>query len=190
LKKQKILIGSINLIFLHGKLWIIPFWLMRWKLWGVLVWGQLWIPYSKINFEVVYLTQFSIFFEKNKNIGCRLFITTFQLLGLAIFDSITKFMTILNFESFSISFYLLSFSYMLYNSKWSEIFQAHRKLDLKNESKEALPIWTFFHANVTLWSAATWFLTQPKKAFLSIQTLISCNPHGRNFWNFFHIFSN
>jgi len=48
----------------------------------VLVCGQLWILYSKINFEVLYLTQFSIFFEKNKIIGGRLFIATLQPLGL------------------------------------------------------------------------------------------------------------
>jgi len=50
--------------------------------------------YSKINFKVIYLTQFSIFFEKNKIIGCRLFIPTLKPLGLAFFNSITKFLTI------------------------------------------------------------------------------------------------
>jgi len=31
--------------------------------------------YSKINFEVFYLTQFLMIFDKNKIIGCKLFIT-------------------------------------------------------------------------------------------------------------------
>jgi len=42
---------------------------------------------------------------------------------------------------------------------------------------------------VSLWSAAALFFTGPKKQFLSIQMLISCNSHGGNFWNFFHMFS-
>jgi len=36
-----------------------------------IVCGQLWIFYSKINFKVLYLTQFSVVFEKNKITGCR-----------------------------------------------------------------------------------------------------------------------
>jgi len=82
------------------------------------------------------------------------------------------------------------FSYMLYNSKWFEIFQACSQLALMNESKELPPFWTFFHTNVTLWSAASHFFVRPKKWFLSIQILILCNLLGGNFWNFFHIFSN
>jgi len=42
---------------------------MSQKLQGVLVCGQLWILYSEINSEVLYFTQFSIFFEKEKNHG-------------------------------------------------------------------------------------------------------------------------
>jgi len=76
------------------KFWIIPFRSMSQKLWGVLVCGQLWIPYSKINLEVLYLIQFSMFFEKNKILGFRLFIMTLQPLGLEFFNSITKFLTI------------------------------------------------------------------------------------------------
>jgi len=102
-----------------------------------------WILYSKINFEVLYLIEFSIFLEKNKIIECRLFITTLQPLGLAFLNSITKFLIILYFESFSISFYLLFFSYILYNSKCSQ-------LALKNESKEVPPFWKNFHTNVSL----------------------------------------
>jgi len=43
--------------------------------------------YSKINFEVLYLTQILIFLEKNKNIRCRLFITTIiTTIGIGIFQ--------------------------------------------------------------------------------------------------------
>jgi len=42
---------------------------------------------------------------------------------------------------------------------------------------------------MTLWSATTLFFARPKK-ILSIQMLMSCNPLGGNFWNFFHIFLN
>jgi len=77
---------------------------------GVLVCEQLWILYSKLKFEVLYLNQFTIFFEKNKIMGYRLRSTTFQPLGLA-------------FESFSTSFYLLFLSYMLYNYRWSNFFK-------------------------------------------------------------------
>jgi len=116
---------------------------MRWNLWGVLVGKQLWIFFSKINFEIFHLTQFSIFFEKNKIIGCRFFITTLEPLGLRkIYNSIPRQISILN--HFLLFFYLLFFSYMLYNLKWFEFFQAYRELDLKNESKEAPPTWTFF----------------------------------------------
>jgi len=48
-----------------------------------LICGQLWILYTKTNFEVLYLIQFSIFWEKNKIIGCRLFIITLQPLDFA-----------------------------------------------------------------------------------------------------------
>jgi len=48
----------------------------------------------------------------------------------------------------------------------------------------------FFHINLTLWSAAARFSAGPKKGFLSIQTLKSCNLHGGNSWVFFHIFLN
>jgi len=90
---------------------------------------------------------------------------------------------------FFLSFYLLFFSYMLYNSKWSEIFEACSQLALKNESKELPPFWTFPYTNVSLWSATTQFFVGPKKGFLSIQTLISYNLHGEKFWNFFpHLF--
>jgi len=51
-------------------------------------------PYSKINFAVLYLTQFSMFSEKNKILGFRLFIITLQPLGLEFFNCITKLSTI------------------------------------------------------------------------------------------------
>jgi len=60
----------------------------------VLVCGHLWILYSKINFEGLYFTQFSIFLEKNKTIRYRLFIKTLQPLGLEFFNSINKLLTI------------------------------------------------------------------------------------------------
>jgi len=41
-----------------------------------------------------------------------------------------------------------------------------------------------FYTNVSLWSATAWFFAKPKKWLWSIQMLISCNLHGRNFWNF------
>jgi len=107
-QKQKSEIDFLN-FYIYGKLWIIPFLSMSQNLWGVFVCGQLWIVYSNINFEVLYFTQFSISFEKNKNIGCRLFTTTLQPLGLSFFNSMTKFLTILYFESLSTSFYLLFF---------------------------------------------------------------------------------
>jgi len=53
-----------------------------------------WIFYSKIKFEVIYFIQFSIFLEKNKIRGYRLFITTLQPLGLTFFNSIINFLTI------------------------------------------------------------------------------------------------
>ena len=77
---------------------------------------------------------------------------------------------------------------MFYNSKWFEIFWACIQLDSKNETKEAQPFFTFFHKNVTFWSAAARVFTGPKKSSLSLQMLISCNLYGGNFWNFFHIF--
>jgi len=64
---------------------------------------------TQINFEVFYFTQFSNFLKKIKIIGFRLFITTLQLLELAFFNSIIKFLKILYFEPFSISFYLQFF---------------------------------------------------------------------------------
>jgi len=82
---------------------------MSQKLKGVLVCGQLWIPYSNIIFEVLYLTQFSIILEKNNKIRRRIFITSLQPLGLAFFNSINKLLTIQHFESFPTSFHLLFF---------------------------------------------------------------------------------
>jgi len=163
---------------------------MSQKLWGVLVCRQLWILYSKINFEVFYFTQFSIFFEEKKNHSMWIVYYNVSTIGIGIFQFQNKILNKIVFWIILYFFLLLFFSYMLYNSKWFEIFQACSQLALKNESKEAPPFGAFFHANVTLWSAAACFFAGLKKWFLSIQTLISCNPHGGNFWNFFHIFSN
>jgi len=152
------------------------------KLWGLLVCGQLWILYSKINFKVFYFIQFSIFFEKDKIIGCRLFIMTLQLLGLAFLNSITKFLIILYFESFSTSFYF--FSYMLYNSKWFENFQACDQLVLKNESEEPPPFWTFF---IQMWACEVQllsFLQGPKKIVVNSKAHIFQSTRWR-FLKFF-----
>jgi len=91
-QKLKFEIDILDLC-IRKKLWIIPFQWMNQKLWGVLVCGQLWILHSKTNFDVVYSTQFAIFFGKNKILGCRLFITTLQPLGLTFFNFIIKFFT-------------------------------------------------------------------------------------------------
>ena len=72
----------------------------------------------------------------------------------------------------------------------SWIFWACSQLDLKNETEEAQPFFTFFHKNVTFWSAAARVFRGPKKGSLSLQMLISCNLYGGHFWNFFHIFKN
>jgi len=130
-QKQKFEIGFLDL-YIHGKLYIIPFWSMSQKLWGLLVCGQFRILYFKINFEVIYLIQVSIFLEKNKIVGCRVFITTLWTFGLEFFNSIINFSTI----KCSASFYFILFFYMLYNSKWPEFFQACIQPALKNESKE------------------------------------------------------
>jgi len=45
----------------------------------------------------------------------------------------------------------------------------------------------FGHFFIQMWPLV---FTRIKKGFLSLQTLISCNLHSRNFGNFFHIFSN
>ncbi len=73
---------------------------------------------------------------------------TFQPLGLSFFNSITKLLTNLHFESFSTSFYLLFFCYMLYNSKWSKNFQVCSQLALKNESKKHHH---FGHSFIQMW---------------------------------------
>jgi len=126
-----------------------------------------------------------MFLEKNKIIGCRLFITTLQPLEFTFFNSITKFLTILYFEPFSIFFYLLFFSCMLYNSKWPKKFQAYNQLNLKNESKKAPPFQTFFPYENELLKYNCLFFRKSPKRFLSIQTLISCNLHGGNFYFLF-----
>jgi len=103
--------------------------------------------------------------RENYIVICTLFITTSQPLELTLFNSINKLLTIWYFESFSTSFYLLFFSYMLHNSKWSKKFQACSQLALKNEFKELQPFWTSFHNNLTLWSATKPFFARPKKRF-------------------------
>jgi len=115
-----------------------------------------------------------------------LYITTLQPLELAFFNSITKFLTILYFESFSIFFYLLYSSYMLYNSKWFENFQACSQLALKNESKEAPPFWI---NNVTLWSvAAQLFARQKKRNFVTLNANILQSTQWKFLKSFSHLF--
>jgi len=111
-------------------------------------------------------------------------------LGLTFVNSITKVLTILYFDSFSNSFYLLFFLYVIQFQMISEIFLTYSQLAMKNESKESPPFWTFFHTNVTSWSATIRFFAGPRKRFLALQTLKSCNLHSWNFWNFFYVFSN
>jgi len=41
---------------------------------------------------------------------------------------------------------------------------------------------------MTFWSTAARDFVGPKKEFLSLQMFISCNLHGKKFWNCFHIF--
>jgi len=79
---------------------------------------------------------------------------------------------------------------MLYDSKWSEIFQEFSQCALKNESIQLQPFWKFECIHLTLWSAAARISAMPRKGFLLLQMLISCSLYGGNFWNFFYIFSN
>jgi len=169
-------------IYIYGKLLIIPFWSMSQKLWGVLVWRQLWIFYSKINFEILYSIPFSLCMEKNKIIGCRLFIKTFQPLGLAFVNSKIELLIIFYFESFSTSFYLLYFSYMLYNFKWFEKFQACNPLALKNECKEVLLFWILFHKKCELAKCSYLDLCRAKRMIYVAHTLKS------GCWKFLNFF--
>jgi len=57
-----------------------------------------------------------------------------------------------------------------------------------NPMKKAPLFWTFFHWKVRLKSAPTLFFARPIKWFQWIWMLIFCNPRGRNFWNFYHMF--
>jgi len=90
----------------------------------------------------------------------------------------------LNHSLFLSTYYF--FYYMLYNSKWFKKFQAcTSQLALKNDSKKAPTTWTFFHANsCDLVKCIALFFAGPKKAFLSIQMLISYNPYSE-FLKFF-----
>jgi len=123
-----------------------------------------------------------------------IFTTTLQPLGLAFFNSINKLLTILYFESFPTFFYLLFFSYMLYNSKQSKFFKACSQLALKNSYNHFgnffIMIWSCvcqesFEPDLILWSAVAQIFARAKKGILSLQTLISCNLHRGNFWIFF-----
>jgi len=87
---------------------------------------------------------FQYYWKINKSIECRLFIRTLPPLGLAFFNFINKFLTILYIVSFSTSFYILFFSYILYDFKWSKIFQVCSQLSLRNESKDTPLFRTFF----------------------------------------------
>jgi len=100
-----------------------------------------------------------------------LFIAILQPLGLAFFNSIIKFLTNLVFKSFSTSFYLLFFFYMLYNSKWFENFKHVANLPRRLNPKKHHHFWTFFHTNVTLWSLGAMFFVGPKKDFCKFKHL-------------------
>jgi len=68
---------------------------------------------SKINFEVLYLTQFSVFMKKNKKIRCILFITEYNIATIAI--SIFQFQKeIVNNLVFWIILYFLLTIFFLY----------------------------------------------------------------------------
>jgi len=127
-------------------------------------------------------------------ISGKLSITPFQLIvwnhEKLYFAVSYEFWTLKYFELLSISSYLLYLSYMLYNSKWSKDFPTCSQLVVKKKCKKALSFRTFFNIKVSLWSVATSFSMRPKKILLSIWTLISCNPHKWNFWNFSHVFYN
>jgi len=127
--------------------------------------------------------------EKNKNNGYILFITTLQPLRLAFFNSITKILNfcILNHFLLLSTYYFFPICCTIPNDL--NFFLACSHLALKNESKEAPPFWTFFHTNVSLWSATAHFFTRPKKRFLWIWKLISCNLRSEKLWNLFHMFS-
>ena len=76
--------------------------------------NKLWSPLFNSIFNI---------FEKKKALGVGCLLQHYNHWDWHFFNSISKFLTILCFESFSTSFYLLFFSYMLYNSKWSKIFK-------------------------------------------------------------------
>jgi len=177
---------------------------MSQKLWGILVCGQLWILYPKINFEVIYFIQFSIFLKKNKTIGCRLFIATSWPSEFSFFNSKINFLTMEYFEQFSTSFYYYFFSicYTVPNdlNSFKHVANLPWRMNPRNNHHfgyffiQMWPCEVHFKillgdTNVTLWRPDQFF-ARPPKGFLSIQTLTSCNPHSGKFWNFFYIFSN
>jgi len=86
-------------------------------------------------------------------------------IGIGIFQFHKEILNNLVFWIISTSFYLLFFSYMLYDSKLSEILQTCSQLALKNESIELQPFWNFFHNDLTLWSAAARIFAMTKKDF-------------------------
>jgi len=106
--------------------------------------------------------QFSIFFEKNKIIGCRLFTSTFQPFRFAFFNSITNFLTICMLNR-SLLFTIFSLYVVRYNSKWSENFQACSTLDLKNEPQKTPLFWTFFSYKCELVKCSYLFICIAKK---------------------------
>jgi len=174
------------------KLWMIPFWLMRWKWWGVLFCGQLWFSYSKINFEGLYLTQFSIFFWKNWIVGFRVFIRMLQPLGLAFSHiEIQNYPQFSIFESFSTSFYLPYF-FPIYCTIPNDlkIFKHVANLLWRMNPKKHHQ---YGHFLMQMWPCKVQlpcFSQSQKGRFLSIQMLINIlQLKWWKFLNFFHMFS-
>jgi len=128
---------------------------MSQNLWWVFLCAHLWIYYSKINFEVLYFSQISIFFEKNVVIGCMLSITTLQPLKLTFFNCRTKILTIQYFESFSISFYLLFFSIcctiLIVLKFFKNVVNLPWKMNLKKHHH-------FGHFFIQMWACEVWLL--------------------------------
>jgi len=67
-------------------------------------------------------------------------------------------------------------------------FQACIQVAFKNKSIEFPTFLKFFHNDLTSWSTVARIFVVSKKGILLLQMLISCNPHGGIFWNFFLIF--
>jgi len=107
-------------------------------------------------------------------------------IGIGIFQFHKEILNNLVFWIIFYFFLLTIFSYMLYDSKWSENFQEYSQLSLKNESIEFQPFWNFFYNDLTLWNVAARIFAVAKKWFLLFQMLIPCNLH--TWWKLLNFF--